>query len=147
MFILSYVSILLCGVVWMIDYKKINLDQDMKKLKKIMERYNLLRFRYFITVEIVKNLDVRYYKIEDSLVITNAYSDTTEDMSRCLQNADIHITKNKIKLHFDYEGARNYIKEFSDREYSSTNINENFNEWLENKLILVFDKMNSYCLD
>jgi len=130
----------------MIDHKQIDLDNDMPDLREILEDHDLLRYRYFITIGDIRDRDVKYYKIEDEEV-EKQYSETCEDMSRHMQNAEIKIlTNGKIILTYKYEGHKPYECQYeNNRDWIIKDTN--FNLWLEKRIIEVINKRNNYYLD
>lgn len=127
----------------MVDYKQIDLDSDMPDLKKMLKKHDLLRYKYYITIRDNNGLNVKYYEIEDEEV-EKQYSETAEDISRCMQNADINIEGKYSKLHYDCEGSESW-------EISSSKIerdcSDTFNSWLEKRIIEVVNERNKYWLD
>lgn len=118
------------------DYKKIDLDNKMPVLKRLLIDNDLLRYRYFISI--TKGLR-EYYKIEDERTIEREYREDTSDMSRYLQNANIDISNRKITLHYDYQGSKKY-----ETEVENLDDYNDYNDWLEGQIIKVINKMLDY---
>ncbi len=119
----------------MLDYKQIDLDENMKNLKEVLKNHDLLRFRYLIGIIDRFGRYDECYIIEDEEV-KEQYKESTEDMSRYLQKAEIDIKENKVELHFEYERNIPYEVNLSKTrdEYND------FYEWLETAIIRVIDK-------
>ncbi|WP_346935324.1 hypothetical protein [Clostridium sp.] len=119
----------------MLDYKQIDLDRNMENLKEVLKNHDLLRFRYLIRIIDRFGRYDECYEIEDKEV-KERYKESTEDMSRYLQKAEIDIRDNKVELHFEYEGATTYKADLRKTRQECNN----FYEWLEAAIITVIDE-------